>query len=454
MSEWTERYGEIRGNPMREKARHLCVVGIQWGDEGKGKIVDALTEEFDVVVRYQGGANAGHTVKVGETEYVFHLIPSGILQEGKICVIGGGVVLDPRALIEELDRLAACGLSREEQLWISDRAHVVLPYHKALDAAREAASGDGKIGTTLRGIGPSYTDKTARSGIRMLDLVDPDRFRRLFARNLEQKNAELSRLYGCEPIAFEDCIDEYIEYGQRLKPRVRDITSMLWEKHRAGARLLFEGAQGLLLDLDCGTYPFVTSSNTSFLGLGPGSGFSPRKVDTVLGIVKAYCTRVGEGPFPTELTDAAGEELRRVGAEFGATTGRPRRCGWLDMVGLRYAVQVGDVDALVITKLDVLDGIKEIKVATAYECEGERLESLPTDLPSTVKPVYDVLPGWDESTESCRRAEDLPPRTRDYLQYIADSSRCPVAMVSVGQERSALVRFDPWIQPVMSGNLA
>ena len=432
---------------MRDESRHLCVVGIQWGDEGKGKIVDALTRDFDVVVRYQGGANAGHTVRIGEREYIFHLIPSGILQEGKTCVIGGGVALDPRALIEEIDRLKADGLAREDQLWISDRAHVVLPYHQALDVAKEAAAKNGRIGTTLRGIGPCYTDKTARQGIRMLDLVDPDRFRRLVVRNVEQKNAELTRLYGCEPVRAEAIIEEYTEYGRRLAPCVRDIASALWERHRAGARIMFEGAQGLLLDLDLGTYPFVTSSNTSFLGLGPGTGFSPRRVGTVLGVAKAYCTRVGEGPFPTELEGASGEELRRVGAEFGATTGRPRRCGWLDMVAVRYAIQVGDVDALVITKLDVLDGLKEIKVATAYESERGRVDSMPSDVESDLRPVYDVIPGWEASTADCRRAADLPVNTLSYLQYIADRSRCPVAMVSVGQERSALIRFEPWLPP-------
>ncbi len=435
---------------MADVARHYCVVGIQWGDEGKGKIVDALMGEFDVVVRYQGGANAGHTVKIGDAEYVFHLIPSGILQDGKICAIGNGVVVDPRALIEELDGLIASGFDRESSLWVSERAHVVLPYHRALDAARESASRNGKIGTTLRGIGPCYTDKASRQGLRMLDLVDPDRLRPLLRARIEEKNVELVKLYGADPIPVESSIEDYVEYGERLRPLVRDLTAALWERDRRGERILFEGAQGLLLDLDLGTYPYVTSSNTSFLGLGPGSGFSPRRVETVLGIVKAYCTRVGEGPFPTEDDGEGGDRLRRTGGEFGATTGRPRRCGWLDIPAVNYAIEVGDVDALVVTKLDVLDALEEIPVAVAYERDGERFDRFPTDV-AGVTPVYETLPGWCASTEGCRHPRDLPPRAKDYLQFLADRTGRPVAMASVGQERNALLRFDPWLAPrVMS----
>ena len=427
--------------------RHACVVGIQWGDEGKGKIVDALTAEFDVVVRYQGGANAGHTVKIGDDEYVFHLIPSGILQDGKICVIGGGVVVDPKALIGELDGLKQCGLEREEDVWISDRAHVVMPYHRALDAAREAAAGGGKIGTTLRGIGPCYTDKAARRGVRMLDLVDPDRARLLLRERMGEKNTELVKLYDQEPLDVDTLVDEYIAYGERLRPRVRDVARELWALHDEGARILFEGAQGLLLDLDLGTYPFVTSSNTSFLGLGPGTGFSPRCVGPVYGIVKAYCTRVGEGPFPTEDHGKEGEELRRVGGEFGATTGRPRRCGWLDLVAVNYAVRVGDVDALVVTKLDVLDGFEQIRVGVAYTSDGVQIDHVPTALDDTAAPVYETVQGWNASTAHCRSASDLPAAAIEYLQYLADRTRRPIAMVSVGKERDALIQFDPWLQP-------
>lgn len=432
--------------PMDRK--HICVVGIQWGDEGKGKIVDALTPQTDIIVRFQGGANAGHTVKTGDQEYVFHLIPSGILHDGKICVIGNGVVLDPKGLIEELEGLKAAGIDREENIWISDRAHVVLPYHRLLDRAKEMASKDRKIGTTLRGIGPCYTDKAARQGLRMLDLIDPDRLRRVLTRTLEQKNRELEQLYGAEPLVLEEVYEEYVRYGQRLKPRVRDITRALLEQHHAGAEIMFEGGQGFLLDVDLGTYPFVTSSNTSFLGVGPGTGFSPRHVGTVLGILKAYSTRVGEGPFPTELNDELGETLRRVGDEFGATTGRPRRCGWLDLVAVRYAVRAGDIDTLAITKLDVLDGFDTIEVATSYHRNGSGpLEAFPSDLDSEVRPQYEKLPGWGARTDECRSPEDLPQAALDYLQFIADRTSCPISMVSVGKERSAMVKFDPWLKP-------
>jgi adenylosuccinate synthase len=432
---------------MAGQGRHVCVVGVQWGDEGKGKIVDVLTAEHDVVVRYQGGANAGHTVKIGEREFVFHLIPSGILQEKKICVIGNGVVLDPQAVIAELDELRRRGIDHEENLRISDRAHVVLPYHRVLDAVREKSSGAGKIGTTLRGIGPCYTDKASRCGIRMADLVDPDRFAELLRVNLETKNRELVQLYGEKPLALEPIYEEYRRYAERLQPRVCDISSFLWEAEKKGARMLFEGAQGSLLDVDLGTYPFVTSSNTSFLGLGAGTGFSPRRVASVLGITKAYTTRVGEGPLPTELLDEVGEYLRRTGHEYGATTGRPRRCGWLDLAAVRYAIRFGDVDALVITKLDVLDGLPEIRVAVGYRQNGRALAEFPPHLLPTPEPVYRDLPGWEEPTGGCRRFADLPERCRRYLQFIADGTACPIAMVSVGQDRSAVIRLDPPLRP-------
>ena len=430
-----------------QSSKHLCVIGIQWGDEGKGKIVDVLSAEFDIVIRYQGGANAGHTVKIGEREFVFHLIPSGILQEGKVCVIGNGVVIDPKALIDELDMLRRSGIDHEASLWISDRAHVVLPYHRVLDRAREAASGGGKIGTTLRGIGPCYTDKAARLGIRMSDLIDPERFRDLLGRHLVLKNDEIVKLHGGEPLNLDAICDEYLAYAERLRPRVRDIGELLVDAAASGKKLLFEGAQGSLLDVDLGTYPYVTSSNTSFLGLGAGTGFSPRRVSTVLGILKAYSTRVGEGPFPTELKNSIGDSLRRVGSEYGATTGRPRRCGWLDMVAIRYAVRFGDIDALAITKLDVLDGLDEICVATAYEVGGRRTDAFPTRVDLSVSPSYVTLKGWRSSIEGVRRFEDLPVEAREYLQFIADESGCPIQLVSVGKERSATIVLDPWLKP-------
>ena len=432
---------------MGNLAQNVCVAGIQWGDEGKGKLVDVLTSDFDIVVRYQGGANAGHTVLVEDKEYILHLIPSGILQDNKVCVIGNGVVIDPKALIEELDTLEAGGLSHEDSLWISDRAHVVMPYHRVLDQAKEEASAGSKIGTTLRGIGPCYTDKAARLGLRMADLIEPERFRTLLKRNLEQKNAELVKLYEREPLDFDEVYREYSAYSDRLRPRVRDISQLLWEADRAGKRILFEGAQGFLLDLDLGTYPYVTSSNTSFLGLGPGTGFSQRRVETVLGVVKAYSTRVGEGPFPTELDNAEGERLRDLGAEFGATTGRPRRCGWLDMEAIRYAVCLGDIDALAVTKLDVLDGLDEIKVSTRYRVDEAARRVFSQAVQDKVEPVYETLPGWKRDLSGCRKREDLPKEALDYLQFLADESHCPISMVSVGKERSAIIHFDPWLRP-------
>jgi adenylosuccinate synthase len=433
------------------EAHHLSIVGIQWGDEGKGKIVDFLTADCDVVVRFQGGANAGHTVMIGEREFVFHLIPSGILQEGKTCVIGNGVVLDPKALIAELDQLRAQGIDRERDLWISERAHVVLPYHRLLDQAKEESSQGKKIGTTLRGIGPCYTDKAARQGIRMADLIDPPRFRALLERNLAVKNEELEKLYGVAPLELKPIHDEYARYAERLRSRVRDIASFLWEADRAGKRIIFEGAQGALLDLDLGTYPYVTSSNTSFLGLGAGSGFSPRRVGTVLGVAKAYSTRVGEGPLPTELKDGTGELLRKTGAEFGATTGRPRRCGWLDLAALRYTVRSGDVDALVITKLDVLDQLPEIQVCTHYMMGGKPIDVFPAVWEESPQPHYRTMPGWRTDTSGCRRLEDLPGQTRAYLDLIAEETGCPIAMVSVGKERQSTIRLDPWLHPLPKG---
>ena len=434
-----------------KSTQHSCVVGLQWGDEGKGKIVDVLSAEADIVVRYQGGANAGHTVQVGDREYIFHLVPSGILKEGTICIIGNGVVIDPRALIEEFDGLLENGLDHEANIMISDRAHVVLPYHGALDEAKESASEDGKIGTTLRGIGPCYTDKASRVGIRMSEFVDPDRFRERLTRIADLKNRELESLHGREPIDAEAVFQEYSAYADRLRPRVCDVTAYLHEQDASGANILFEGAQGALLDIDMGTYPYVTSSNTSFLGLGAGTGFSARKVDKVLGITKAYATRVGEGPFPSEMDDEAGESLREVGAEFGATTGRPRRCGWLDIVALRRAIQFGDVDAMVVTKLDVLDHLDEIKAAVSYTVDGVETDQFPASVDCEITPHYRSFPGWLENTTECRSFEELPEKARQYLQFVADAAGCPIAIVSVGKERTQIVTLDPWLEPGADG---
>ena len=443
----SEERAEMSSTNEGKAARHSCVVGLQWGDEGKGKIVDVLSSEADVVVRYQGGANAGHTVQVEDKEYIFHLVPSGILDEDTICVIGNGVVIDPLALIGELDEIRSSGLDHEENILISDRAHVVLPYHSALDEAKESAGGDGKIGTTLRGIGPCYTDKSARVGIRMAEFVDPLRFKERLTRLAALKNRELESLHGREPIDPEAVFEEYSAYAERLRPRVCDVTGYLHQQDAAGAGILFEGAQGALLDIDMGTYPYVTSSNTSFLGLGPGTGFSARKVGRVFGITKAYATRVGEGPFPSEMDGEAGESLRQVGGEFGATTGRPRRCGWLDIVALRRAIQFGDVDAMVVTKLDVLDHLDEVKVAVSYSVDGVETDQFPAFTDCEIIPRYRSFPGWLDSTTGCRSFDELPERAREYLQFVADAASCPIAIVSVGKERSQIVNLDPWLEP-------
>jgi adenylosuccinate synthase len=433
-------------NVKRAGRGHLCVVGAQWGDEGKGKLVDALAADFDVVVRYQGGANAGHTVLIGDEKFVFHLLPSGITQPGKLCVIGNGVVIDLKSLVEELDGLRRRGIDHERMLWISDRAHVVLPYHRIVDRLREESQRGKKIGTTQRGIGPCYTDKAARRGIRMADLVQFPRFEKLLRANLEVQNRELESLYGQEPIDAGPLLEEYRAYADRLRPQVTNITELLWEKHAAGERIIFEGAQGALLDLDLGTYPYVTSSNTSFLGLGAGTGFSPRKVETVLGITKAYTTRVGEGPFPTELQDAIGEKLREIGGEFGATTGRPRRCGWLDLVALRYTIRFSDIDVLAVTKLDVLDSLPSLRVAIGYrvgEARSATASVLPPFLDCGLEVEYREFPGWQTPTAACRDFASLPRNAQDYLRFIAEFTGCPIGMVSVGKERTQLIIVDP-----------
>ena len=433
---------------VKDAGRHLCVVGVQWGDEGKGKIVDALSRDFDAVVRYQGGANAGHTVLIEEDEFVFHLIPSGIL-EGKTCVLGNGVVIDMKTFIDELDGLKARGLDFEDRIWVSERAHLVMPYHRVFDRLQDVSSNGARIGTTLRGIGPCYTDKVARRGIRAADLVNFDRFETLLHENLEQVNRVLKDLYNEEAIEAGPILDEFRGYADRIGSRVCNIADLLREFDARGEGILFEGAQGLLLDIDLGSYPYVTSSNTSFLGLGPGTGFSPRQVGTVTGITKAYATRVGEGPFPTELEDDTGEQLRKAGHEFGATTGRPRRCGWLDLYALRYSIAVGDIDNLVITKLDVLDDFDSIRVGVGYEGVGDIRSGgagFPLDLDKDLRPIYVELPGWKRSTADCRAFTELPTEAQDYLQFIVDAVQCPVSILSVGKERSQLVRMDPWLE--------
>ncbi|MBN4049944.1 adenylosuccinate synthase [bacterium AH-315-M10] len=414
-----------------------AVIGLQWGDEGKGKLIDLLSAEAEVVVRYQGGANAGHTLVAGEQRFVSHLIPSGILQPGVVCVIGNGVVLDPAELLGEIEQLAQIGIVLDDRLLVSDRAHLVLPYHKL----RERLSGGmARIGTTGRGIGPCYTDKVARTGIRVCDLYQPEVLAAAVAVGVESLT-HLMEDSGEAPLDVDAIIAEFTEYGERMAPYVTDTFEYLHDCLDQGQSVLLEGAQGTLLDIDFGTYPYVTSSNASACGISSGSGVPLRRMDQIIGILKAYTTRVGEGPFPTELEDDVGRLLREQGAEFGATTGRPRRCGWLDLVAARFAVRLNGIDSIALTKLDVLSGMEQIKVATAYELDGERSTVFPGNVADLerLKPVYETLPGWSEDITGCRKLEDLPPAARDYLAYIEKWLGVPFSQISVGPERSATV---------------
>ncbi|MBX6422196.1 adenylosuccinate synthase [Thermosulfurimonas sp. F29] len=416
----------------------VVVVGTQWGDEGKGKIVDLLAERADYIVRFQGGNNAGHTLVINGRKHILHLIPSGIFHEGKVCLIGNGVVVDPEVLISEIDRLEAAGLPVPPgRLYISEKAHLIMPYHKAIDHGREARRGKTRIGTTGRGIGPCYEDKVARRGIRVGDLLDPDLFAQKLREVLEEKNFYLERYLGRDPLSYEEIYSTYLRFGERLAPYVADVSEILARARRAGKNILFEGAQGTQLDIDHGTYPFVTSSNTVAGGACAGAGVGPTTIDYVLGICKAYTTRVGEGPFPTELTDEIGNHLRECGGEYGSTTGRPRRCGWLDGVILKEAVRLNGLSGLAITKLDVLSGLTEIRFCEAYELSGRRLTSVPARLSEIyrVKPLYRSFRGWMEDLSRCRTLEDLPAAARDYLRFIEEYAGVPVIMVSTGPAR-------------------
>ena len=416
------------------------VVGAQWGDEGKGKIVDMLTDKVDIVARYQGGANAGHTVVVEGKESILHLIPSGILHEGKVCIIGAGVVVDPAALIEEIEALEAKGFDVKERLKISGKAHMIMPYHKTMDKAAENRSTKGsKIGTTGRGIGPAYADKASRVGIRFGDLFHQERFSACLEKILEQKNILFERLYGEAPIDTGAIIEEYAGYAKRLAGYADDTGTYLRNALSEGKRALAEGAQGTMLDIDHGTYPFVTSSSAGAGGACTGLGIPPGSIDTVIGIMKAYTTRVGEGPFPTELTDDIGEKLRREGGEFGATTGRPRRCGWLDTVVGRYAVAVNGVTDIALTKLDVLDAFDEIDICTAYEIDGEIVDQMPeeTGVLNRIRPVYETMPGWDSPTSGACKLDDLPKNALLYIDRIEELVGAPATIISTGQGREA-----------------
>lgn len=417
------------------------VVGMQWGDEGKGKIVDMIADKADVIARYQGGANAGHTVVVGKEEYVLHLIPSGVLRQGKVCIIGPGVVVDPEALMSEIDGLEKRGVAVKGSLLVSNRAHLIMPYHKLLDRAAESRLSGSKIGTTGRGIGPAYADKAARIGLRVGDLFKPEYFRERLGQALEQKNALLKTLYG-EPAADEkEIFEKYMAYAGRMKDYAADCGPILRKAVADGKNVLAEGAQGSMLDIDHGTYPFVTSSPAAAGGACTGLGLPPRAINEVLGVMKAYTTRVGEGPFPTELLDATGERLRKTGGEYGATTGRPRRCGWLDAVVGRFAVDVNGVTGIALTKLDVLDEFDTISICTEYEIDGKRYGHLPedTDALSRVKPVYETHPGWKSSTSGISSYAKLPDAAKRYIARVEELVGAKVSVVSTGQDRSATI---------------
>ncbi|RMH62541.1 MAG: adenylosuccinate synthase [Zetaproteobacteria bacterium] len=429
--------------------KNTVAVGIQWGDEGKGKIVDLLAPEADVVARFQGGPNAGHTLVIGGRKTVLHLLPSGILHENTQCLIGNGTVVAPETLVEEMDTLLAAGVPVTDRLSISDRCQLILPYHRALDAARERARGAGRIGTTGRGIGPAYEDKTARRGIRLIDLCDEALLNEKIAANLDWTNFQLTQYFKTEPVARAE-IDAVLDLARtRLLPLMDDVSSILHARHREGASILFEGAQGVMLDLDFGTYPFVTSSNTVAGAAMAGLGVGPGMIESVLGICKAYTTRVGAGPFPTELynadglDDPAGRHLAERGHEFGATTGRPRRTGWFDAVAVRHAVRVAGVTELAITKLDVLDGLSAVKLCVGYELDGERIETVPADARTLARciPVYETLAGWDERTLGARSADQLPAAARALLSRIEEVCECPVALLSTGPDREHVIRF-------------
>jgi adenylosuccinate synthase len=419
---------------------NLAVLGAQWGDEGKGKIVDLLTPHFSLVARYQGGHNAGHTVYVNGAKFILRLIPSGILHPGVTCVIGNGVVIDPQALFAEIDELTKNGIDTRNRIVVSDKAHLILPYHRDLDLLSEARRGERKIGTTSRGIGPAYEDKIARRGIRVGDLVDPKSLEANVRDNVTARN----RLVQDSTMDWKAVLAQLLEHAERIRPMMCDVSVMLDDATKMGQPILFEGAQGTLLDIDHGTYPYVTSSNASIGGVCTGLGVPPKAIGRVLGVVKAYATRVGEGPFPTELSGDMGNRLRETGSEYGAVTGRPRRCGWYDAVAVRYAARINGLDGLALTKLDVLDGLDHIDICTAYRCGGRTLTDFPSDVGQLAQcePVYESLPGWSAPTKGVRRFEALPEGARKYIARLEEVSGVRASIVSTGSERDDTIVRD------------
>lgn len=417
------------------------IVGSQWGDEGKGKIVDLLSKRYDIVVRYQGGANAGHTVQVGDKQFILHLIPSGILWENVKCVIGNGVVIDPKALLDEIKFLENLGINIKGRLFISQNAHLIMPYHKLLDSISE--SGSSKIGTTGRGIGPCYIDKYARKGIKIVDLRDKKDLEQKIKINIEEKNILLTKLYNQAELNVDEIIKEYLDFDDAIDQYITDVPSYLNSALNEDKSILLEGAQGTMLDVDFGTYPYVTSSNPTSGGACTGSGIPPTKISMVIGIVKAYTTRVGLGPFPTELDGEEGETLRKVGGEYGATTGRPRRCGWFDAFLLSYSRMINGIERAAITKLDVLSYLDEIKVCVGYEINGKKLSSYPTSVNQMmqVKPVYETLPGWKCDISDATTYDELPGTAKDYLSFIAQQSGFEIGIISVGPRRSQTIEL-------------
>ena len=414
----------------------VVVVGTQWGDEGKGKITDFLSENAEVIARYQGGDNAGHTIVIEGTKYKLHLIPSGIFYPEKISVIGNGVVVNPKSLVKELAYLHDAGITTDN-LRISDRAHVILPYHIKLDQLQEDAKGDNKIGTTIKGIGPAYMDKAARVGIRIADLLDKEIFAERLKTNLEQKNREFTKMYEVDPIAFDDIFEEYYDYGQQIKKYVTDTSVILNDALDAGKRVLFEGAQGVMLDIDQGTYPYVTSSNPVAGGVTIGSGVGPSKISKVVGVCKAYTSRVGDGPFPTELNDEIGHQIREVGHEYGTTTGRPRRVGWFDSVVMRHSRRVSGLTNLSLNSIDVLTGLDEVKICVAYDLDGERIDYYPASLETLQRctPIYETLPGWSEDITGVRHLDDLPETAKNYVRRVSELVGVKISTFSVGPGR-------------------